>query len=97
MRQVGLSDLDIAARAVMMVEPEDQPTQAARLIAAAHCADHVRKRTGQPAPDGGTGSLYAQASLARPAAHGVADAAYCEALMTVLAALKAHRAAHLPR
>lgn len=99
MRAVGLSDLDLAVRAVMMHPPCDWADQAAGLIEQAHAADMWRKRTGTAHPSGGTGSLYAQAALCRPKLASLrCDQTYCDALSEVLAALKAWRSRvmHIP-
>ncbi|WP_375281158.1 hypothetical protein [Pseudooctadecabacter sp.] len=91
MRAVGLADLDMAARAVMMVPPADQPVFAERLIAQADVSDRWRKRMGRAHPGGGTGSLYAQASLGAVATSDHAGPAYCAAMSCVLVALAAWR------
>lgn len=91
MRRVGLSDLDAAARALMAVPPAVRPAFARALIEAAHCADRVRKRTGQPEPSGATGSLFVQAGLhpQRPAAFACSE--YVQSMEAVLQALVAWR------
>lgn len=92
MRAVGLTDLDMAARAVMMVPPADQPRFAQGLIAQADLSDRWRKRMGRAHPGGGTGSLYVQASLGPVAMPHQAGPTYCAAMSCVLAALAAWRA-----
>jgi len=91
MRSVGLSDLDVAARAMLMQPRDDWAVFADRLIAEAHTADLWRKRHGVAHPGGGTGSLYAQATLHPRAASSACTARYCAALEVVLAALAAWR------
>ncbi len=91
MRQIGLSDLDLAARAVMRA-PYQRAWFAADLIEAAHSADKVCKRTGRAHPSGGTGSLYAQAALHPLAPREVCGADYLAALSVLLEALVAWRA-----
>ncbi len=91
MRRVGLSDLDVAARAVMCAPRENRTALAEALIQRAHDADLWRKRFGSAHPGGGTGSLYAQACLVPRAASSHCDAAYCAALAMVLDALAAWR------
>ncbi len=63
MRPVGLSDLDVATRALLSVPRAQWPELAADMIAAAHAADQWREMYGVAHPGGGTGSLYAQATL----------------------------------
>lgn len=91
MREVWLSDLDLAARAVMAVRPDQQEQFASQLIEEAHVCDLWRKRFGVPHSSGGTGSLYAQASLYRSAPSGLSDSAYCRAFCFVLQALEVWR------
>ncbi|WP_158454113.1 hypothetical protein [Octadecabacter temperatus] len=64
---------------------------AAELIADAHTADLWRKRFRNAHPNGGTGSLYAQASLYPRAGSAQSSALYCAALSTILCALDAWR------
>lgn len=90
MRKVGLTDLDLAARAVMRA-PYHRVRFAADLIEAAHTADKVRKRTGRGHVGGGTGSLYAQAALCPVAPREACQADYLAALSDVLVALSAWR------
>ena len=87
MRTVGLSDLDIATRAILALPRGAWATSAATLIEDAHTADLWRKRYGTAHPSGGTGSLYAQASLYPRAATSQCSARYCAALGAVLQAL----------
>jgi hypothetical protein len=91
MRSVGLSDLDLAARALLVVPQETWITAAGQLIEAAHTADLWRKRRGRAHPSGGTGSLYAQASLCTRVATSPPSARYCAALLAVLQALELWR------
>jgi hypothetical protein len=90
MRSVGLSDLDLAARALLAVPQETWITAAGHLIEAAHAADLWRKRHGAH-PSGETGSLYAQASLCPRVATSPSSARYCAALLAVLQALELWR------
>lgn len=92
MRAVGLSDLDVAARALLAWPRRDWAEIARALIEGAHTADIWRKRHGVAHPGGGTGSLYAQASLRPRVPSSECSARYCAALGTVLAALEAWRA-----
>lgn len=92
MRSVGLTDLDLAARAVLAVPPERRMAFVARLLDDAHTSDLWRKRRGVPHPSGGTGSLYAQASLHCLGPVTSADNSYCSALGVVLQGLEAWRA-----
>ena len=91
MRAVGLSDLDLAARAVLSVPPERRAAFIARLLDDAHTSDLWRKRRGVVHPNGGTGSLYVQASLHRLEPVATASPAYCLALGVVLQGLEAWR------
>lgn len=91
MRRVGLSDFDLAARAVMAVSDDLQPAFAAHLIAASHDSDLWRKRHGRTHPKGGTGSLYAEAGLHPRAPCDCGGDAYVQALGVVCAALLAWR------
>ena len=61
MRQIGLSDLNHAARAVQQVEKTDQAAFCARLLWRAHVADKYVKRLKRLHPDWGDGSLRAAA------------------------------------
>lgn len=91
MRRVRLSDLDLAARAVMAAPPDHWDRFARQLIEDAHRADAWRKAHATAHSSGGTGSLYAQASLYPSAASSVCDADYCTAFGVVLRALAAWR------
>jgi hypothetical protein len=91
MRSVGLSDLDLAARALLAVPQETWTAAAGQLIEAAHTADLWRKRHGRAHPSGGTGSLYAQASLCPRVATSPPSARYCAALLAVLQAVELWR------
>lgn len=88
MRAIGLSDLDAATRAVLVVPAEGRPAFAADLIEAAHLADLWRKRTGGAHANGGTGSLAAQAACHPRAARSVACPEYCASLSILLTALE---------
>jgi len=90
MRSVGLSDLDMATRAIAASQ-ERAFDAATALIEAAHVADKVRKRTGKAHPNGGTGSLFAQAALEPVALCDAGHADYLEALAGLLQALQAWR------
>jgi len=92
MRAVGLSDLDVATRALVAVPRRDWAKMAEGLITDAHTADRWRKRHGVAHPGGGTGSLYAQATLYPRAASSECSARYCAALMVILTALEDWRA-----
>jgi hypothetical protein len=87
MRAVGLSDLDVATRALLAVSRTDWDTVATRMIAKAHTADLWRKRHGVAHPGGGTGSLYAQAVLLPTCASSECTPQYCAALAAILGAL----------
>lgn len=88
MRAVGLSDLDLATRALLAVPRDTWSDLAAELIEQAHNADVWRKRTGSAHPGGGTGSLYAQASLLPRTPTSQCSVQYCAALSVVLQALE---------
>ena len=88
MRAVGLSDLDVATRALLASPHGDWSELARVMIEDAHAADLWRKRYGVGHPNGGTGSLYAQAALKSPVASSHCSISYCEALETVLGALQ---------
>ncbi|PVA08066.1 hypothetical protein [Thalassorhabdomicrobium marinisediminis] len=92
MRQVGWSDLDMAARALLARPPAERPRAARAMIEAAHVADLWRKRFGTAHPGGGTGSLHAEACLHARRAARPGSPEYCAALAQVLAALAAWRA-----
>ncbi len=92
MRSVGVSDLDLAARAVMAVPPNERVHFIEVLLEDTHVSDLWRKRYGNSHPSGGTGSLFAQASLHPTSTSNRADQTYCEALSLVLKALNAWRA-----
>lgn len=87
MRKVGLSDLDMAVRALLVMPSATWPVSARALIERAHAADVWRKRTGSAHPGGGTGSLYAQAALGICATSSECSPRYCAALLVVLEAL----------
>ncbi|MCF2872230.1 hypothetical protein L0664_14235 [Octadecabacter sp. G9-8] len=87
MREVGLSDLDLATRALLAVPRDTWAVFASSLIVDAHAADLWRKRHGVAHPGGGTGSLYAQAALYPRAATSMCSARYCAALSVLLEAL----------
>lgn len=91
MRRVGLSDLDVAARTLMQVNPDQRAALAEKLILDAHAADLWRKRHGSAHPAGGTGSLYAQAFLLSRAPSSDCTSEYCSAMTTVLHALRRWR------
>lgn len=91
MRSVGLTDLDLATRALLAVPRTAWAEMAAELIADAHTADLWRKRFSSAHPNGGTGSLCAQASLYPRAGSAQSSALYCSALSTLLHALEAWR------
>lgn len=59
MRQIGLSDLNHAARAVQQVAKPDQAAFCARLLWRAHVADKYVKRLKKLHPHWGDGSLRA--------------------------------------
>lgn len=63
MRQIGISDLLCAARAVQAVPRAEQVTFAQNLIWQAHVADKYVKRVAQLHPEWGDGSLRACANL----------------------------------
>ena len=91
MRAIGLSDLDVTTRA-LLAEPQCNWAHSARvLIEGAHACDLWRKRFGNTHPDGGTGSLYAQAALRPSVARTHCDTQYCAALAVLLAALATWR------
>lgn len=92
MRRVGLSDLDAAARALMLRPPPEWPQTARALINSAHLADLFRKRMGRAHPDGGTGSLFVQAQLLGRCEANFAGPDYARAMETVLGALTDWRA-----
>ncbi len=91
MRAVGLSDLDVAARALIALPRREWDGVACKLINDAHVADKWRKRHGVAHPSGGIGSLYAQAALRPRAATSQCSARYCAALAVLLQALDAWR------
>lgn len=91
MRAVGLSDLDLAARAVMSVPPNQQMNFAERLLEEAHLSDLWCKRIGTAHASGGTGSLYMQASVHNTVPLKWSDSAYCGAFCIILQALEAWR------
>ncbi len=92
MRAVGLSDLDGAARVLLARPHAEWADVACTLIEDAHVADLWRKRHRTAHPQGGTGSLCAQASLHARAGTPARGASYCEALQVVLTALSEWRA-----
>lgn len=91
MRSVGQSDLDLAARALLALPQDTWAVAAGQLIEAAHTADLWRKCYGRSHPGGGTGSLYAQASLLPLDGLPHSSARYCSALLAVLQALEIWR------
>ena len=91
MREIGLTDLDLATRVLLAVPRGRWAATAAELIADAHTADLWRKRQGCAHPNGGTGSLYAQASLYTRAGTSRSSARYCAALSALLLAIDAWR------
>ena len=91
MRAVGVCDLDLMAR-VLLAHPRACWASLAReMIEDAHVADKWRKRKGRPHPAGGTGSLYAQASLYPRSTSGRAHRDYCRALNCATGAVIAWR------
>ncbi|WP_394152551.1 hypothetical protein [Loktanella salsilacus] len=90
MRPVHLTDLDIAARAILARPAAEWPERAASLVTGARLADRYRKRLARRHPVWGDGTLAA-------AALGVAgrdiappqrcDASYVKALQCILTAL----------
>ena len=90
MRPVHLTDLDLAARAVLAQPAGAQPDAAARLVAGARLADRFRKRLGRRHSVWGDGTVAAAAmalaggKLAPPQR---CDTAYRHALQSVLTAL----------
>lgn len=91
MRRVGLSDLDVAARALLAAPRTDWGDVARALIEGAHTSDVWRKRHGSAHPAGGTGSLYAQASLRPCVPSSACEPPYCDALAVMLQALETWR------
>lgn len=91
MRAVGVSDLDLAARAVMAVPRDRQTEFAAGLLEDAHVCDLWRKRFHTAHISGGTGSLYRQASLYKTAPQDRVSWEYCNAFSIVLQSLEAWR------
>lgn len=91
MRQIGLSDLHHAARAVQQVEKTDQAAFCARLLWRAHVADKYVKRLKRLHPDWGDGSLRAAAMRSYSQ---LSERPNCPqwraALQVVLAALEDH-------
>jgi hypothetical protein len=94
MRAVGLSDLDVATRALLASPRAQWPEMARQLVEEAHAADLWRKRYGVGHPKGGTGSLYAQACLYAPVASSRCTAAYLSALKEVVIAVEDWRNRH---
>lgn len=92
MRAVGLSDLDLAARVLLMQPQERWRAVVRHMLEAAHTADVWRKRTGRRHPEGGTGSLFVQASLMPRSRAGRSDPRYISALLSVLEGLADWRA-----
>lgn len=92
MRAVQLSDLDLAARAVMAAPRSEWDRVATELITQAHVADKWRKRTGRARANGASGSLYAQAALCPVVPAPGCGPSYCAALAHVLRALDRWRA-----
>jgi hypothetical protein len=91
MRSVGLSDLYLAARTLLAAPQETWITMAGQMIETAHTADLWRKRHCRAHPNGGTGSLYAQASLCPRVVLSPASGRYCAALLAVFQALELWR------
>lgn len=92
MRAVLAADLDTAARVMAAVSDVERPALMAALLAAAHSADKLRKRTGRAHPRWGDGTLAAAAAalpLALPPRRY--DRAATAALAAVLAGLAAWR------
>lgn len=91
MRRIGLSDLDMAARALVHAQPLDPQGFVSELLDDAHMADIARKRLGWVPRVCGTGSLYAQAEVLRPPFRSPNDPEYLSALAVVSEALIAWR------
>ncbi|NDV00841.1 hypothetical protein [Pseudoroseicyclus tamaricis] len=91
MRPVTITDLDLAARALLAAPPEARPALAATMLAEADIADRYRKRLGRLHAYGG-GSLT-HAALLRPRAPGpgLDDGPYLGAVATLLSAIAARR------
>jgi len=85
MRGVQMADIEIAARALILVAPADRKQRIAALIEQAHLADKFRKRLGKPHPELGSGTLMS-AVLKWPIAPrpDVLTADFLDCLRTVL-------------
>jgi len=94
MRAIGLSDLDLAARALMCVPASQQRAVAARLLEDADVCDRWRRRFGTIHPSGGTGSLYAQAALGAVTSVSTVGPDYIAAFQVVLQAVSDWRTRH---
>ncbi len=92
MRAVGLSDLDMAARAAECVPPAAREEFARAMIERAHLADKVRKRLGRAMVDGSTGSLYDEACRHDRSRGAGTGESYFSAMAVVLEALRIWRA-----
>jgi hypothetical protein len=88
MRPVHLTDLQVAARAVMAAPDDLRAATAHRIVQAAEIADRYRKHTGQAHPVLGSGTLET-AARSFPMAHQAAalDPIFRRSLMLVLHAL----------
>lgn len=89
MRQIGLSDLFHAARAVLSVPPSQRNALCESLLWRAHVADKYVKRLGKLHPEWGDGSLRGVVMRCYVAEDAPRETgALCMGLQVVLTALK---------
>lgn len=98
MREVGLSDLSHAARAVLSVPPSQRSALCEGMLWRAHVADKYVKRLGKLHPEWGDGSLRGIAIRSHLKGHAPRGTdAFCIGLQVVLAALVERQSAQKGR
>jgi len=93
MRPILPSDLDAAARVLMVVPPPDRGAVMDQMLVAAEEADGFRVATGRTPVSGGDGSLLAAALARQRAPACAADGGYRDCLALVLERIAAHEGA----
>ena len=96
MRPVLLSDLTMAARALLRVAPAERKALCARMVFEAEMADRFARRLRKPHPRWGNGTLMAvSAKRVLSAERACDDPEYCACLTLVLHAIAAPKDAQL--
>jgi hypothetical protein len=94
LREVHLSDLTVAARALLAVPPCLRTCLCVRLFDEADCADKFTKRMGKPHTNWGNGTLMAAARSRKILPErAFSDHEYASCIVLILQSLQHHRAA----